>query len=383
MSPATARTRRDLIVDALAVLVALGGGAATAATTDLHGMPWAAIGVVVGTVSCLALWWRRRWPVQIAVALAPVGALVPMAGFATAIAVFTVVVHRPTRVMAPVVALHTVAVVIYTLLYPDEGTGRVVSIAIGLLIMGIIVGWGMWVRARREVVASLRERADRAEAERRLEAERARLAERERIAREMHDVLAHRLSLLSLHAGALEFRPDAPREDVARAAAVIRENAHTGLEELRAVIGALRESPEAGEPEPPQPTLADLPRLVEESRAAGMTVTLDDAVGDLAGVPGDVGRHAYRIAQEGLTNARKHAPRCGVRLRVAGGPGDGLTVELRNPLPVGVVAAPLPGAGAGIAGLGERVALAGGRLEHGPTQEGDYRLSAWLPWAAA
>lgn len=380
--PAT-RSRRNLVVDSLAVLIALAGGAMVSATTDLHGMPWAAIGVALGTLSCLILWWRRRWPVQIALVLVPFGALIPMSGFATAVAVFTVVVHRPARVMAPIVALHTAAVIVYTLLYPDANTGTVASIVFGVLIMVILVGWGMWVRARREVMASLRERADRAEAEQQLQAERARMAERERIAREMHDVLAHRLSLLSLHAGALEFRPDAPPEDVAKAAAVIRENAHTGLEELRAVIGALRESPEAGDPEPPQPTLADLPRLVEESRAAGMTVALEEAVGDLTAAPGDLGRHAYRIAQEGLTNARKHAPRCAVGLRVAGAPGEGLTVELRNPLPVGVPAAPLPGAGAGIAGLSERVAMAGGRLEHGPTVEGDYRLSAWLPWAPA
>jgi signal transduction histidine kinase len=377
------RSRRDVIVDSAAVLLALAGGAAIAATTDLHGMPWAAISVVAGTLSCLALWWRRRWPVQLAVALAPISAVVPMSGIAAAIALFTLVVHRPARVMVPVVALHAAAVLVYPALYPDGDAGYAVAAVFGMLLLVILVGWGMWIRARREVLASLRERADRAEAEQRLQAEKARLAERERIAREMHDVLAHRLSLLSLHAGALEFRPDAPPEDIAKAAAVIRDNAHTGLEELRAVIGALRESPEAGEPEPPQPTLGDLPRLVEESRAAGMTVTLDDLVGDLSSAPGDVGRHAYRIAQEGLTNARKHAPRCAVDLRVSGAPGAGLTVELRNPMPVGVVAAPIPGAGAGLAGLAERVGMAGGRLEHGPTADGDYRLSAWLPWAAA
>ena len=84
--------------------------------------------------------------------------------------------------------------------------------------------------------------------------------------------------------------------------------------------------------------------------------------------------------QEGLTNARKHAPGCAVEVSVTGGPGDGLTLEVRNPLPVGV-AAGIPGAGTGIVGLGERVALAGGRLEHGPAG-GDWRLRAWLPWPA-
>ena len=88
----------------------------------------------------------------------------------------------------------------------------------------------------------------------------------------MHDVLAHRVSLLSLHAGALEFRPDAPPEEIAEAAGVIRATARDALEELRQVIGVLRDGGEDGAPEPPQPTLADVPALVEESRAAGMRV---------------------------------------------------------------------------------------------------------------
>ena len=104
-----------------------------------------------------------------------------------------------------------------------------------------MVGWGLFVRAQRELVLSLRERAERLEAEQRLRVEQAREAERRRIAREMHDVLAHRVSLLSLHAGALEFHPDASAEEVAEAAAVIRASAHAAMQELRDVIGVLRE----------------------------------------------------------------------------------------------------------------------------------------------
>jgi signal transduction histidine kinase len=95
-----------------------------------------------------------------------------------------------------------------------------------------------------------------------------------------------------------------------------------------------------------------------------------------------IGRSAYRIVQEGLTNARKHAPGCTVDVAVAGAAGDGLTIEVRNPLPVGVALAEIPGAGTGIVGLTERVALAGGRLEHGAA-DGQWRLRAWLPWPAA
>jgi signal transduction histidine kinase len=237
----------------------------------------------------------------------------------------------------------------------------------------------MFVRARRQLVFSLRERAQRAETEQQLRIEQARQQERARIAREMHDVLAHRISLLSLHAGALEFRPDAPPEEVARAAGVIRASAHQALEDLRAVIGVLRDVPDGDAPERPQPTIADLPALIEESRAAGMRVAYDWRVSD--DVPEAMGRNTYRIVQEGLTNARKHAHGSAVDVTIDGATGDGLAIEIRNRLPVGAgIAAEIPGTGTGIVGLSERASLAGGRLEHGRTEAGDYRLWAWLPW---
>ena len=114
----------------------------------------------------------------------------------------------------------------------------------------------------------------------------------------MHDVLAHRISLLSLHAGVLEFRPDAPPEEVARAASVIRASGHQALEDFRAVIGVLRDGTggQGPAPQPPQPTLAALPGLLEESRAACMRVRAEVSVPDLASVPDRIGRHALRIA---------------------------------------------------------------------------------------
>ena len=177
-----------------------------------------------------------------------------------------------------------------------------------MLVTGGVVAWGMFVRARRQLVLSLRDRAERAEAEQQLRVEQARQQERTRIAREMHDVLAHRISLLSLHAGALEFRPDAAPDEVARAAGVIRASAHEALEDLREVIGVLRDGSEAGEPERPQPTLADLPALVDESRAGRACACARGPARRRRGRPAGTGRSAYRIVQEGLTNARKHAP---------------------------------------------------------------------------
>jgi signal transduction histidine kinase len=215
-----------------------------------------------------------------------------------------------------------------------------------------------------------------------LRVEQARQQERARIAREMHDVLAHRISLLSMHAGALEFRPDAEPEEIARAAGVVRASAHQALQDLREVIGVLREDPGDGDPERPQPTLESLPELLDESREAGMNVTHACRIEDLAAVPDGVGRNAYRIVQEGLTNARKHARGAAVDVTVDGAAGVGLTVEVRNRLSLAAHDDAIPGAGTGLIGLSERTHLAGGQLEHGRTPSGDFHLRAWLPWPA-
>jgi signal transduction histidine kinase len=235
-----------------------------------------------------------------------------------------------------------------------------------------LVAAGMILRSNRRLMASLKDRAVQAEEGQRMRVEEARHLERERIAREMHDVLAHRISLLAVHAGALEFRPDASPQEK-QAAGVIRESAHEALEDLRAVIGMLRT--DERDAERPQPTLAGLPELIEESRRAGARVTVTGA--DTAQAPDRIGRHAYRIVQEGLTNARKHAPAAKVEVTLSTDQGE-LCLEVRNRLTVSSAPA-IPGAGAGIIGLRERVALLGGRLEAGPTPDGDFRLTAWLP----
>ncbi|MGH3320474.1 MAG: sensor histidine kinase [Streptosporangiaceae bacterium] len=314
---------------------------------------------------------------------------------AALVALFTVAVHRRSTVAAPVAVLHILAQLPYNLLYPDPTTPYWGAVGFGALGIAAITAWGMTVRARRQLVLSLRDRAHRAEAEQQLRAEQARRAERARIAREMHDVLAHRISLLSTYAGALEYRRDASAEDVARAAGVMRVSAHQALQDLREVIGVLREDAndlaagtsgtlhDADAPERPQPTIADLPGLVEESRHAGMRLAWRSQPDLIERIPERVGRNAYRIVQEGLTNVRKHAPDTATTVTVDGAPGEGSTVEVRNRLPVGGEQGPgIPGAGSGLLGLAERANLAGGRLEHGITTDGDFRLRAWLPWPA-
>jgi signal transduction histidine kinase len=208
------------------------------------------------------------------------------------------------------------------------------------------------------------------------------MAERTRIAREMHDVLAHRISLLALHAGALEVRPDLPPEKVRETAELLRSTARQALEELRGVIGVLREDPAADRaPAAPQPTLSDIRRLVEETRRAGASIDLEMQVQQPDAVPGPLGRDAYRIVQEALTNIGKHAGGTAGRVRVAGGPQEGLHVSVRNRIPVHAHSGPaLPGSGAGLLGLQERVALTGGTLVHGPDGSGDFVVEAELRW---
>lgn len=334
---------------------------------------------VLGGVGMLVLLlFRRRWPVGVSLFLTLLGFTNSLSWGATAMSLFSVAVHRRWQPAAALALLNS-AIVTVVFQIADEFVSereRWVSAVVFVLGYAVLVATGMLVRSRRALIESLTERARAAETEQRLRVEEARLLERERIAREMHDVLAHRISLLAVHAGALEYRPDVPAEQ-REAAGVIRRSAYEAMEDLREVIGVLRDDSPGADPERPQPTLADVSALVNESRRAGGRITLDERVPEPGRVPSRVGRHAYRIVQEGLTNARKHAP--GAPVRVTLDAGTDLDIELVNALPPGPPALPLPGSGAGLVGLAERVALLGGTLEHGRTGDGRFRLHARLP----
>ncbi len=377
------RTVRDWIVDTVLFLFAAFIGLLAADASDQFNDSEVLVlaDQLLGAAACCGLWLRRRWPVGLAVTLVAVATFSPVAGGALLVAVFSLAVHRPFKQLALVGALALAGSVAQPLLRPDPTVSAWVAITAGVVLLLLATGWGMLVRSRRQLVVALRERAERAETEAELRAEQAQRLAREAIAREMHDVLAHRLTLLSVHAGALEFRPDATTAEVARAAGVIRDSAHEALQDLREIIGVLRAPGEGENGERPQPTLATLDALVAESREAGMKVTLDNGITDPAAVPAAVGRTVYRIAQEGLTNARKHAPGAEVSVAVSGRPGSGVTVEVANPAPVGEVEQ-VPGSGQGLIGLTERATLAGGSLDHGATGDGGFRVRAWLPWAA-
>lgn len=375
------RSQRDWIVDGTLFLLATAMGASALADQVGRGLDGAllVLDVIGGATLCLSLWWRRRWPLALGLVSVPMQAFSSSAGMAALITLFTVAAYRRWQLAALIAGLQLAMLPVFRGVQPDDNSlPRWAYFALVVLALTVIVLSGMFVRGRRE---SRQERVRHAEAEQELLVEQTRHAERTRIAREMHDVLAHRISLLSLHAGALEFRPDAPPEEVARAAAVIRASAHQALEDLRAVIGILRDEAGGEAPQPPQPTLTALPGLLEESRAAGMRLRTDLRVADLAAVPDSVGRHALRIVQEALTNARKHAAAATVDLRLEGEPGQGLTIEVRNPSPVPAAGkSEIPGAGTGLVGLAERATLSGGHLEHGLDETGDFRLRAWLPW---
>jgi signal transduction histidine kinase len=376
------RTARDWAVDLACFLLAVAVGLLGADQTNGDPNIPHAVEVLdqwLGAFACAAVWLRRRWPVGLAVAMVPVCFLSNTAGGAGLVALFTLAVHRPFRYVAWAGGAQLALLPFFFWWRPDTDLPYAVVVGLGVLLALAVVSWGMLARSKRQLMLSLRDRARRAETEAALRAEQAQRLAREAIAREMHDVLAHRLTLLSVHAGALEIRPDAPRAEVARAAGVIRESAHEALQDLREIIGVLRAAGDDDEAGRPQPTLAALEGLVAESREAGMKVTLDNRVVDAAAVPASVGRTTYRIIQECLTNARKHAPGAEVTVTVSGAPGTGLTLRVRNPPPPGDVP-PVPGSGQGLIGCAERATLTGGHLDHGVEAGGGFLVHAWLPW---
>jgi signal transduction histidine kinase len=388
------RSARDWVVDVIIFVMAAALGAASL-HNHLHGVspPLGAVDVVLGVIACCALWVRRRHPLVVGLFTVGVSAFSGGSGGAAVFGLFTVAVHCSPRWTARVAGLSVAASAIYAALHGTRNHYGWGSVEIGLVFTAVAVGYGLYVRVRRELVLSLRERAQRLEEEQDLRLREARTAERTRIAREMHDVLAHRISLLSVHAGALEYNPEASPEEIARAVAVIRMSARAAQEELREVIGVLRDARDdddsdgpgenGGSLPRPQPTLVDVPELIAESERAGMKVTSTLDV-DAAAIPQLLGRTAYRIIQEALTNARKHAPGQQVTVDISGRPGDELTLKVVNRPHVGHAEQSLPahGTGTGLIGLAERVGLVGGRLAPAPHPDGGFTLRAILPWPA-
>ncbi|UFU01935.1 histidine kinase [Ruania suaedae] len=390
------RTARDWGVDALVFAVCLAGWAAEAfglsSTAPVPVWLWR-VDLVSGALMCLALWWRREFPLVVGVMAAVIGTVSNSGGLALIVAFFSLALHRGWRWGYGVAILAQLLAVPHLLMFVPAEIGNPVAWTVIVTLWVLLAATaGLMVRARRQLVRVLVARVEEARQEQERTVAAARTAERERIAREMHDVLAHRLSLLAVHAGALELRlgqasgAQVPVEALAESVAVVRRSAHQSLDELREVLQLMRgpaggPGTDEGGTAPPAPTLSALAALVAEARGSGQQVELETTGISGVPVPESVQRTAYRIVQEGLTNARKHAPGSRVRVRLdahARGVAPCLTVRVGNRVLPGVSAAELASTGSGLLGLAERVQVHAGTFER-TVREGEHVLEAQIP----
>jgi signal transduction histidine kinase len=277
------------------------------------------------------------------------------------------------RAIAAFVAIAVLAIVTAR---PWQPSATVIIVGTLRIMLGPLVA--IYVVTRRRLVRALTERAERAEREQQLLAEQARAEERARLAGEMHDVVTHRVSLMVLQAGAL--RVTAPDEPTRKAAEELRAAGCRALDELRDLVGILRTTSDADQtPEEAYPSTAELAALAAESTAVGLSTELVED-GDRRLASPVVGRTVYRIVQEALTNAHKHAPGAQVRVRVRYGQAE-VRLEVRNTPPTRPVDAGLVGTGSemGLASQQRRVELVGGTLRAGPAPDGGFCAAATLP----
>ncbi|GAB2623325.1 sensor histidine kinase [Pseudactinotalea suaedae] len=326
---------------------------------------------ILATAAAPLLW--TRYQVPTAIALAALAALSPAATpAATAMAVVAGRL-RSLRIAIPVAAAGVLG-------HAVQGLWRPVPHPFGWWLLGVaavygaLAGWGAWARTRTELLRSLHDRALRAEQEQTTRMQHAKADERARIAREMHDSLAHHLTLIAATSGALEYRHDVEPDAARAAAGRVRAAAGDALVELRAILRVLRTE---GDELRPAPGMAELPALVEQARTDGTDVTWQRT--GAADPPAAVGLATYRVLQEALTNARRHAPGASVDVTLTSEPGR---VELRvvnGPVPAPVLPSET-GSGTGLVGLSERAELLGGTLVAEPQPDGGFAVVASLPW---
>ncbi|MFJ8162974.1 histidine kinase [Streptomyces sp. NPDC096136] len=399
--------RRGAVLD-------VGLGVVSAVECAFEGIPFAheaglpvGLGVLFGVLVGAVLVLRRRWPVAvvlvgIAVTPAAMGFLLGVVGLYTLAA--CEVPRRVTATLAAMSLAGTFAVTYLRTRGDVEGEGALVFVlsafmAVALTVPPVLLG--LYVGARRRLMESLQERADSLERELSLLADRAeeraewaRQEERTRIAREMHDVVAHRVSLMVVHAAALQAVAGKDPEKAVRNAVLVGDMGRQALTELREMLGVLRASEKparvvapvavAAAPASVQvgeegPSLAELEVLVGQSRAAGMSVEMV-VQGERGVYPGEVEQTAYRVVQEALTNCHKHAPGARVVVRLAHREGE-VAMQVENgPCEGEARGADLPSGGNGLVGMRERVLGLGGVFVSGPTDGGGFRVSAVLPF---
>ncbi|MEU3333812.1 sensor histidine kinase [Streptomyces sp. NPDC002144] len=385
------------------------------------GIPPAA-GIVFGVLAGSALLVRRQWPiavvlVSIAITPAQMGYLMGVVGLYTLAAS-----ELPRRIIASLAGMSLVGmlIVMFVRVRQDMAHGGLdlgdwfvpfasITTAIGMTAPPLLLG--LYVGARRRLMESLRERADSLERELQLLAERAeeraewaRGEERTRIAREMHDVVAHRVSLMVVHAAALQAVARKDPEKAVKNAALVGDMGRQALTELREMLGVLRSgegSRRAQQPVPlaavgmaaavaasrvvdegDGPWLSELEELVGQSAAAGMVVALS-VEGDVRSYAAEIEQTAYRVVQEALTNVHKHAAGAKTYVRVAHRVSE-IAMQVENEPPPELASASsarLPSGGNGLVGMKERVTGLGGVFVSGPTDAGGFRVSAVIPAA--
>ncbi|MFD3511798.1 sensor histidine kinase [Streptomyces sp. NPDC058657] len=410
--------RRSVVLDAgLAVVSAVECAVQGMNFADKTGVP-PALGVLVGLLVGSTLLVRRRWPiavvlVSLAVTPAEMGFLMGLVGLYTLAAS-----DVPRRITTALAGMSFAGTLIVSLVRmrslagenngefdPGAGYTALLSFVLALGMTAPALLLGLYIGARRRLMESLRERADSLERELSLLADRAeeraewaRTEERTRIAREMHDVVAHRVSLMVVHAAALQAIALKDPPKAAKNAALVGDMGRQALTELREMLGVLRSPTPATTAAPAPvplaavgaaaaaaaesaengPCLDDLDTLVEQSRTAGMTVELS-VDGDAVPCGALVEQTAYRVIQEALTNVHKHAPGAKTWVRVAHR-GTEIAMQVENgPSDTTATEPGLPSGGNGLIGMRERVQTLGGVFVAGPTDPGGFRVSAVLP----
>lgn len=382
---------------------------------------WVMVGWAFAIGVATMLVFRRRYPVAVCL-VACGGALVfPLDAIGALVALSWVVSSRPVRtgwLLGALTALATTVALARDAVRPAEdrifsftatGSTQAAGAPVWVYVLLVLVGLALsvsvgWARRahyqvgrfrgeaqRQEVVAEhLRDevaRKDVVTEELRDEVNRqqdevARQQERHLIAREVHDTLAHSLSLVSLHSGVLEVSVPEEDEQLREAARVVREKAHRSLEDLRDLIEILRDPDGLAQRQDQRAggTLTDLPALLATTRAAGTRLVATVVFDDASSVSPQVARATYRILQESLTNVHKHAPGSEVLIDLGGNPSSGVSLRVANPLPASSDLR-APGSRAGVTGIAERAKLLGGRCTVGP-QDGWFVVDVWLPWVS-
>ncbi|MGC5616719.1 sensor histidine kinase [Georgenia sp. Z1491] len=351
---------------------------------NVHGVQ-VAIAMVLAFATSTALVLAVRWP-AVAIALALVTAAGTAAAASTAapwpwpvptmiaflLTLLVLALQHGWRWASGLWAGGALVSIVAILVRPDTGgavANAIVCAGIGAGLLAAGSGMGLLLRSRHALEAEQQARA--AESERRTE-----LQERNRIAQEMHDVVAHSMSVISVQATTAPFRLDGTSHEVDAEFASIASSSRAALTEMRGLLSVLRGREDADLA--PQPALVDVPELVDGARSSGATITFDHQGEDPASVPPATGLTAYRIVQEGLSNALRHAPGAEVAVTVAVG-SDEVGVAVVNG-PAAEEATPSgPGAGLGLAGIRDRTRALGGTVEIGPTPEGGFAITATLP----